>query len=104
VISAASIRDPPIDVYEETGSQTMTVRNQRACSWRCSSRTDGDRENRWTNAVDARAGRPETDPRLVEAAATLRHDPSLLDLLEYARHLDTAERRAVIALMRELAA
>jgi transcriptional regulator with XRE-family HTH domain len=55
-------------------------------------------------AVDARAGRPETDPRLVEAAATLRHDPSLLDLLEYARHLDTAERRAVIALMRELAA
>jgi hypothetical protein len=52
VISAASIRDPPIDVYEETGSQTMTVRNQRACSWRCSSRTDGDRENRWTNATE----------------------------------------------------
>jgi transcriptional regulator with XRE-family HTH domain len=55
-------------------------------------------------AVDDRAARPETDPRLVEAAATLRHDPSLLDLLEYARQLDAAERRAVVALIRELTA
>lgn len=55
-------------------------------------------------AVDDRAVRPETDPRLVEAAATLRHDPSLLDFLEYARQLDAAERRAVVALMRELTA
>jgi transcriptional regulator with XRE-family HTH domain len=55
-------------------------------------------------AVDDRAARPETDPRLVEATATLRHDPSLLDLLEYARQLDAAERRAVVALMRELTA
>lgn len=49
-----------------------------------------------------RAARPETNPRLVEAMATLRHDPSLLDLLENARRLDATERRAVLALMREL--
>jgi transcriptional regulator with XRE-family HTH domain len=55
-------------------------------------------------AAGHRAGRPETDPRLVEATATLRQDPSLLDLLEYARQLDAAERRAVVALMRELTA
>jgi transcriptional regulator with XRE-family HTH domain len=55
-------------------------------------------------AAGDRAVRPETDPRVVEAAATLRNDPSLLDLLEYARQLDAAERRAVVALMRELTA
>jgi transcriptional regulator with XRE-family HTH domain len=55
-------------------------------------------------AVENRAARPETDPRLVEAATTLRHDPSLLNLREYARQLDAAERRAVVALMRELTA
>jgi transcriptional regulator with XRE-family HTH domain len=49
-----------------------------------------------------RARRPETDPRLVEAVATLRNDSSLLDLLESARRLDASERRAVLALMREL--
>lgn len=54
--------------------------------------------------ANGRRARPESDPRLVEAAATLRQDPSLLDLLEYARQLDTAERRAVVALMRELTA
>lgn len=54
--------------------------------------------------ADRRAARPETDARLVEAAATLRQDPSLFDLLEYARQLDVAERRAVVALMRELTA
>jgi transcriptional regulator with XRE-family HTH domain len=55
-------------------------------------------------SVEDRGARPETDPRLVEAATTLRHDPSLLDLLDYARQLDAAERRAVVALMRELTA
>jgi transcriptional regulator with XRE-family HTH domain len=55
-------------------------------------------------AGDDRPRRPETDARLVEAAATLRQDPTLLDLLEYARQLDVAERRAVLALMRELTA
>jgi hypothetical protein len=56
------------------------------------------------SAAGRRATRPVTDSRLVEATATLRQDPSLLDLLEYARQLDTAERRAVVALMRELTA
>jgi hypothetical protein len=51
-----------------------------------------------------RGRRPETDPRLVEALTTLRQDPSLLDLVQYARALDAAERRAVVALMRELTA
>jgi transcriptional regulator with XRE-family HTH domain len=51
---------------------------------------------------NGRGARPETDPRLVEAMATLRNDPSLLDLLENARRLDPTERRAVLALMREL--
>jgi transcriptional regulator with XRE-family HTH domain len=46
----------------------------------------------------------EADPRLVDAMATLRQDPSLLDLLDYARQLDTTERRAVVALVRELRA
>jgi transcriptional regulator with XRE-family HTH domain len=52
--------------------------------------------------LSGRASRPETDPRLVEAMATLRNDPTLLDLLENARRLDATERRAVLALMREL--
>jgi transcriptional regulator with XRE-family HTH domain len=56
------------------------------------------------NVGAPRVLRPETDPRLVEAAATLRQDPSLLDFLDYARQLDAAERRAVVALMRELTA
>lgn len=51
---------------------------------------------------NGRAARPETDPRLVEAMTTLRNDSSLLDLLESARRLDATERRAVLALMREL--
>ena len=46
----------------------------------------------------------ETDPRQVEAAAALRRDPSLIDVLDYARRLDAPERRAVLALMRELTA
>jgi transcriptional regulator with XRE-family HTH domain len=54
--------------------------------------------------ANRRATRPETNPRLVEAAATFRQDPSLLDFLEYARQLDAMERRAVVALMRELTA
>lgn len=53
-------------------------------------------------AVDDRSARAETDPRLVEAMATLRQDPTLLDLLEYARQLDAVGRRAVLALLREL--
>src|SRR5207249_2117036 len=53
-------------------------------------------------AGDNRTVLPETDSRLVEATATLRRDPSLLDFLEYARQLDAPERRAVVALMREL--
>jgi transcriptional regulator with XRE-family HTH domain len=57
-----------------------------------------------TSAADERPARAATDPRLVEATATLRQDPTLLDLLEYARQLDPVGRRAVLALMRELTA
>lgn len=53
-------------------------------------------------AANRRTTRPETDPRPVGR----QHfgGPSLLALLEYARQLDAAERRAVVALMRELTA
>jgi len=59
-------------------------------------------EERLRTAGELDAPTLEADPRLDDAAAALRRDPSLLDLLEQARRLDALERRAVLALMREL--
>lgn len=61
-------------------------------------------EERRRSAHELDAPTLEVDPRLDDAAAALRRDPSLLDLLEQARRLDAVERRAVLALMRELSA
>jgi transcriptional regulator with XRE-family HTH domain len=59
-------------------------------------------EERLQAAAEPTTPTLEADPRLDDAAAALRRDPGLLDLLEQARRLDAVERRAVLALMREL--